>query len=931
MSRFSVSLIGLSVLLITLLVGGAAAKQQGPDQFNVTYRGQPRVVHADLSPRLDEISPAAWTLSTDIEMRDDFFAEGLQYPDAIREPDGALQSEAGAGVIPAPLVTFNGPSNLSGVTPPDPNSDVGLNHVVAISNLSFAVYNKAGARLYPPSPGTAAPNNTLWSGFGGACEQRNDGDPIVLYDQLADRWLISQFTASGPTYYECVALSTSSDPTGSYYRWAIDTGSNFPDYPKVGMWPDGYYFSTREFSGNVFMGIGAYSMNKAQMLVGNPNPTIISFFVSPGGAPYNVGDGLLPADLDGSTLPPEGSPHYFVGSMDDGGPYGAPQDALTLWHFKPDWTTPSSSEFRLAATLPAAGFDSMFPCIVETEVMTRKCIPQKNTLNMVDVLSYRQRPMFRLAYRNFGTHESLVTNQSVEARTGIAGIRWWEIRSPNGTPTIYQQGTFSPNDGVHRWMGSIAMDRLGNMALGYSASSTSMHPGIWYTGRLFNDPTGMMSQGEGVLFDGADSQTASQRWGDYTSMVVDPVDDCTFWYTNQYLPVPGNGTNWYLGIGAFKFETCTAPEISVDLLQIGLVGQTNTVLTQTLTISNTGLQTLTWTLFEENPVSITNLAVPSAFEPSDPADNVGRAPDTLPAGEAPAVPAGWSWPTEFVLVDNGPLETCPNCGFGGARASELDDELGMNTYGFGIQASANNWIADDFTVADAGGWQIETATLFAYQTNSSTSSTITGLNWLVYEGSLGGAPVAGGSALEATGWTGMYRSQTSNPTANNRPIMYLQVDLGGLYLPPGTYWLVWQASGTDALSGPWAPPITIPDELITGNGEQSLGGTRNFQPLQDTGTLTQQGVPFILQGTVREVPCLVPGDVPWLSVNKAAGSIAPAASDALTVTLDTTGLSNGVYEANLCINTNDPDESIVSVPVSLIVSENWIYLPAILR
>ncbi|NUM47534.1 MAG: Ig-like domain-containing protein, partial [Anaerolineales bacterium] len=378
------------------------------------------------------------------------------------------------------------------------------------------------------------------------------GDPVVLHDQFADRWIVTQFTAAGPTYFNCVAISTTSDPTGSYYRYAISTGTNFPDYPKYGVWSDAYYISTREFAGSAFAGVGAYALNRTQMIAGNPSPQVISFLVAPGSTTYNIGDGLLPADLDGNTLPPNGSPEYFVGSMDNGGPYGAPQDALTLWKFTVNWTTPASSSFVLANTIPVAAFDSIYPC---TPAGSRFCIPQPGTTNKIDILSYRQRPTWRLAYRNFGTHESLVTNQSVEAVTNRAGVRWWEIRDPNGTPVIFQEGTYAP-DATHRWMGSIAMDKDGNMGLAYSASSSTVFPSLWYTGRLAGDPLGTMPQGEASIHNGTGSQTSGQRWGDYTSLNVDPSDDCTFWYVNEYLPT--NGSNWRLRIGAFKFPSCTS-------------------------------------------------------------------------------------------------------------------------------------------------------------------------------------------------------------------------------------------------------------------------------------------------------------------------------------------------------------------------------------
>ena len=242
-----------------------------------------------------------------------------------------------------------------------------------------------------------------------------------------------------------------------------------------------------------------------------------------------------------------------MGSMDNGGPYGAPQDALTLWKFTADFVTPVNSTFVLANTIPISSYDTM-PAFCSG----RACIPQPGTANKIDHLGYRQRPLHRLAYRNFGTHESLVTNQSVEASTTMSGIRWWEVRSPNSNPVLYQDSTYAPGlqDGIHRWMGSIAMDKNGNMALGYSASNgTTTFPSSWYTGRLATDPPNTMPQGEGSIINGTGSQTSSNRWGDYTSMNIDPADDCTFWYVNQWIPT-SSASGWRLRIGSFRFPNC---------------------------------------------------------------------------------------------------------------------------------------------------------------------------------------------------------------------------------------------------------------------------------------------------------------------------------------------------------------------------------------
>ena len=551
-----VLIVVLTMIASFVLPVAAAPAAQGPEVTPAgVFRGVSTAVKFDVSPRLSSIAPLTPQDSKPFEIPER--GTGLEGAFGPQDADAALQTTYGPSLIPAPSVSFNGPGNISGVSPPDPVGDVGPNHYVAMSNLSFQIFDKTGNSLYGP-----ALNNTLWAGFGGDCQTDNSGDPIVLYDQISDRWMLSQFTASGPTFFNCVAVSQTPDPTGAYYRWAFSTGANFPDYPKYGFWSDALYISTREFqgSGGPFVGVGAYAVNRAQLIAGNPTPQVISFLVAPGATAYNIGDGLLPSDLDGSTLPPAGSPNYYMGSMDNGGPYGAPQDALTLWKFTADFTTPANSTFTLANTLPIAAYDT-----IPAFCSGRACIPQPGTANKIDHLGYRQRPMWRLAYRNFGTHESLVTNQSVEASATMSGIRWWEIRSPNSSPVVYQEGTYAPGltDGIFRWMGIDRPDSAGNMALGYSVSNgTTTFPSSWYTGRLASDPLGTMPQGEGSIINGTGSQTGSNRWGDYTSMNIDPVDDCTFWYVNEYVPTTSS-VGWQLRIGAFKFNECGTPDFTI--------------------------------------------------------------------------------------------------------------------------------------------------------------------------------------------------------------------------------------------------------------------------------------------------------------------------------------------------------------------------------
>ena len=523
------------------------------------YRGVMPVVKFDISPPLRSMKALPWTECTLRENEEE--EEPIQLgPIGPVVPDKAVQRVLGKIGIPSPIVSFDGNSNLCGCSPPDPNGAVGPNHVVTMSNLHFQIFNKSGTPL-----STAMANNTLWSGFGGPCQTQNAGDPVIIYDQLADRWLLTQFTAGTPPFFECVALSQTSDPLGSYFRWAIATGpsgNNFPDYPKAGMWPDAYYFSTREFQGSTtgpFVGVGAYALDRVQALAGNPNPTMVGFLVPPTPA-YLVGDGILPSDLDGMTPPPVGSPNYFVGSQDNNA--GAPQDALNIWKFHYDPMTPANSTFTLTNTLPTDPFNSIFaPC-----AGGRNCIPQPGTTNKIDFLQ-RRRPLFRLAYRNFGDHEALVTNQSVSAGTGpngeVAGIRWYELRSPNSSPIIFQQGTYAPGltDGIHRWMGSIAMNSLGDIALGFSASNgtnPSVFPSMFYTARHPGDPPGQMTLGEGSIINGTGSQTGSQRWGDYSALVVDPTDDATFWYINEYVPTT-SAVGWRLRIGAFNLAGGGSP------------------------------------------------------------------------------------------------------------------------------------------------------------------------------------------------------------------------------------------------------------------------------------------------------------------------------------------------------------------------------------
>lgn len=434
---------------------------------------------------------------------------------------------------------FSGPQGAFAVTgvPPDPNGAAGDTQYVQWVNTSFAVFSKdTGAVVYGPAPG-----NSLWLGFGGQCEQQNDGDPIVLFDHIARRWVMSQLAVSGGTgnYYQCVAVSTTSDATGTYNRYAFSMPA-FNDYPKIAVWPDAYYMSFNLFtdgSANAnFIGGYACALDRTSMLVGAA-ATLQCFQLS------SAYGGLLPSDLDGSTPPPAGSPSYFM-AIDT--------NSLDLWSFHVDFAVPANSTFIGPTVIPVDAYSQA--CGGAT------CISQPGTRQQLDSLG--DRLMHRLAYRNVGRYETLVATHSVD-NGGPAAVRWYELRNPGGTSTVYQQGTYAP-DATSRWMGSIAMDAVGNIAVGYSASSSTIFPSVAYTGRLATDPLGTM-QAESVIMSGAASQTGTSRWGDYSGMSIDPIDDCTFWYTNEYLQTRGQ-FNWSTRIASFKFPGCIRTSVVMSVV-----------------------------------------------------------------------------------------------------------------------------------------------------------------------------------------------------------------------------------------------------------------------------------------------------------------------------------------------------------------------------
>jgi len=489
--------------------------------------------------------------------------------------DPMIQRTRGTKPLSDPIANFDGiclpfgPPCSQGSTcsclPPDTNGEVGATQYVEMVNSDFAVYSKTGAVLRPSTP-----INQLWAGTNSECATHNDGDPVVVYDQLAKRWLLTQFIAgpaAGEQYGECIAISKTSDATGAYYLYTFLLSPNvFLDYPKFGVWPDGYYMSANEFpdGSQTSSGAAAIVFERSKMLTG-AQARFVYFDESahnPTGSQYI---GQLPGDLDGTKTPPAGQPNLFA-EVDD--PSTIPVDesggaggfTMRLWKFHVDWTNPANSTFgnngAPSSQLPVAAFVRP-QCVYG---YGPNCAPQKGGPQGLDVLG--DRLMFRLAYRQFAGYGSLLLNHTVVA-DDRDGIRWYEVRVPSsGAPTVRQQGTYAPADSatnpIFRWMGSIAQDKQGNLALGFSASGPNDYPSVRYTGRAAGDPLGLLTQGENVAFTGTGPQTEAEgRWGDYSDLTVDPADDCTFFYAQEYLAEDTVviGT-WRTRIVSFRFPGC---------------------------------------------------------------------------------------------------------------------------------------------------------------------------------------------------------------------------------------------------------------------------------------------------------------------------------------------------------------------------------------
>lgn len=438
---------------------------------------------------------------------------------------------------------FEGPQGKADARNPSDNSlGVGPNEIVQIVNSRMAIFTKKGAKYHETGKPLFGPviTNTLFAGFGGPCEQIS-GDAVVRYDQLADRWLfvlpIFRKPADQPNapYGMCYAVSASPDPMGTYYRYEFNRPL-FPDYPRPAIWANGYYLPSS--TGDTVIQKHACAADRNQMLQGktaNEQCQVID------GVSF-----LNFADIDGKKLPPPGMPEIIMAAGGTQLHQVFEDDAIYAWKYSVNWNDPIQTKLTGPEKISVAPYH--FLCNGQLS----KCVPQPGTDMRLD--SQGDKLMQRLVYRNFGGYQSILASHSIDTKADGGGVRWYEFRlDQSGAPQLYQQGTYAPG-GDYRWMPSIAMDRKGDIGVGYSYGAASSFPGQRFAARMANDPKGQMTLHEAVLAQGEAAQTNTVRWEDYTTLDIDPSDDCTFWYVGDYFKK--GEENYSTRIGGFRLPGC---------------------------------------------------------------------------------------------------------------------------------------------------------------------------------------------------------------------------------------------------------------------------------------------------------------------------------------------------------------------------------------
>ncbi len=578
------------------------------------------------------------------------------YPHNIRHDADGSAARTSAVPMPPPALSFDGLSNFDNIAiynaailPPDMTGDVGPGHYVEAVNSLVKIFDKNGGPLTP-----AFKLSQLFAALGTPCAARNDGEAVVLYDPLADRWLISQYCTNFPPFRQLIAISKTGDATGSYFLYEFVMPSiRLGDLPKFGVWPDAYYMSTEEFLGSDFAGVGIFAFDRSKMLVGDPSASYV-YFSRPSASTARLGN-LLPADLDGLRPPPAGTPNLFAGYAAT--EYGDAQDAIRLFDFHVDFADPRNSTFveRQESPLAVAAFDPTSP-------EGRADITQPAPGERLD--SNSDRLNFRAAYRNFGTSESLVLNQTVRLSYDPyrAGVRLYQLRRTGGAYAITEQSTIG-DARSSRWIGSAAEDNQGNLAVSYNFVSDTERPAIKYRGKLAAEPTGMFRE-EGSLIEGTGVQKAfGWRWGDYGGMSVDPVDDCTFWTTGEYYTLASeqfSDFTWLTRIGKFKFAECTAAPRAVIT---GIVTNASTG----QAIANASVTAAAYSRTTDTGGSYTSLAViPGSYLVTASASGFRPQSFALDPSNGQIVTQNFSLEPVPVLESIGSQVTSESCGMNGA-------------------------------------------------------------------------------------------------------------------------------------------------------------------------------------------------------------------------------------------------------------------------
>jgi hypothetical protein len=463
-------------------------------------------------------------------------------PEKNFDSDPVLQKQNGTATSAAIIHNFEGTGNLQYKLPPDPVGAVGADHYIQMVNMSFTVFDKSGNELYGP-----APLLTLWQEIAEPWAQVSSGDPIVLYDALADRWLISELALPnhpmGP-YYVKVAVSQTPDPLGAWFLYRIEF-EHFCDYPKVSVWPDGYYFTTNnlEWTGSQwsFHGVGVTVLERDSVLAGAAGARTVYFDFHPNTQPWS----MLSANPDGPP-PPEGTPAYLAYVRD-----GVEVDRLFIYKAIIDWENTGNSTLLWMDNLLPESFSGDLPNGITQPEGAPYLATQANKL------------MFRLQYRYFENYEVLVANHTVNRGDDIAAVRWYELRNYGDDWEIFQQGTYSIDDN-NRWMASAAMDGYGNIAVGYSVSGEEVYPSIRFAGRTTDAPQGFLNIEEQTLMEGSGVQlNPNHRWGDYSCLSVDPTDQTTFYYTQQYYETSSD-RGWQTRVAAFHINTYLTLSIEAE-------------------------------------------------------------------------------------------------------------------------------------------------------------------------------------------------------------------------------------------------------------------------------------------------------------------------------------------------------------------------------